>query len=478
MEKYKNIKLDRDSDEHLYYQLAEEIDKLIVDGSLNKYDKLPPIRKLAEILNLNNVTVVNAYKILEKWGRVYKKIGSGTYIIPINNSDYLDGENREPKKECIYDFSKTSPTSDFFPIKSFKNAINVVLDTEGGIAFNYQEGKGHYNLRDSITTYLKGYNLFVSPDDIQIISGAQQGLDIVSKGILNYGDTIIVESPTYAGAIATFKNRGLKIIDVPVLDDGIDMEKFEDEVRKHRPKLFYVMPNFQNPTGILYSEEKRNKLIELSKELDFYILEDDYGTELNYSNSDVYSLKSQDKYDKVIYIKSFSKIFMPGLRLGFMISAKKLNTRIAIAKHTTDIATSGLIQRAFYYYLKDGDWKSQIENLKKIMNERMKIAINTLKKNLPKECGFIESFGGVNLWIYLPEKIDSSEFSEFARENKVMIVPGEVFYNSKRITNDFRISITAIETESVALGIMKLCSLMNEYLMKKNELKTESFITI
>jgi len=211
MEKYKKIPLDRESKEHLYMQLAYGIEEMIVNGELTEKDKLPPIRKLAEALDVNNVTVVNAYKYLEQKGRVYKKLGSGTFIVPLDQHTVYDEEVPMPE-ETGYDFSSTSPTGNLFPVQAFKKAINAVLDNEGGAAFSYQESKGYEALRSSIVNYMSAYDVEATAEDIQIVSGAQQGIDIVTKSILEYGDYILVESPTYAGAIATFRSKGLNII--------------------------------------------------------------------------------------------------------------------------------------------------------------------------------------------------------------------------------------------------------------------------
>jgi DNA-binding transcriptional regulator YhcF (GntR family) len=248
MNRYTSIPLNRDSKEHLYIQLANGIEQMIVEGELSEKDKLPPIRKLADLLDVNTVTVVNAYKYLEQKGRVFKKIGSGTFVVPFNTD--VDFDDEAACHDSVgYDFSSTSPTGNLFPVQAFKKAINGVLDTEGGTAFSYQESKGYLKLREAITEYLHAYDVVTTAEDVQIISGAQQGIDIVTKSILEYGDYILVESPTYAGAIATFRSKGLNIIEIPIRRNGINFENLESIAKRFKPKLFYTMPNFQNPTG-------------------------------------------------------------------------------------------------------------------------------------------------------------------------------------------------------------------------------------
>ncbi len=467
MDRYTQINLSKSSKEHLYIQLANGIENMIICGDFEGNDKLPSIRKLSELLDINRITVVNAYKYLEEKGRVYKKSGSGTYIIPLEGDTYYEDEVSAADTE-VYDFFSTSPSANLFPVIAFKNAINYVLDTEGGLAFGYQESKGYRELRESITEYLLNWNINVSADRIQILSGAQQGIDIVAKTILEYGDSVILESPTYAGAIATFKSKAVNIIDIDMTRDGIDFERLEELVIKFKPKLFYTMPNFQNPTGYTYTDSEKRKILELSDKYNFYILEDDYATELNYCSESIYSIKSMDVRDKVIYIKSFSKIFMPGLRLGFMITPEKISNEIVLAKHTTDISTSGLTQRAFCKYFKTGDWKHQISKIRLIMGNRMALALECLEQYMPNSVKYYSPKGGVNIWIELPDGIEAKKLMFLARQKSVMLASGEVFYVSANNKNMFRLSISAIKKDMIRQGIIILSQVIEELLQEQS----------
>ncbi len=477
MEKYKQIPLDRESKEHLYIQLSNGIEHMIVSGELTEKDKLPPIRKLADALDVNTVTVVNAYKHLEQKGRVFKKLGSGTFIVPLDREVAFDDEVSQPTVEG-FDFSSTSPTGNMFPVTAFKKAINAVLDSEGGAAFSYQESKGYEQLRVAITEYLEEYEIQTTAADIQIVSGAQQGIDIVTKSILEYGDYILVESPTYAGAIATFRSKGLNIIEIPVTRNGLHFENLENIIKRFKPKLFYTMPNFQNPTGYTYSDDEKKQLLELSKTYDFFILEDDYATELNFSSETIHSIKAIDTMDQVIYIKSFSKIFMPGLRLGFMISPKRIANKIILAKHTTDISTSGLIQRAFCYYLNTGDWKHQISKIRLIMGNRCKVAFESLEKHMPREVTYERPKGGIIIWVRLPQTLDASKLELVAKERGVSIVSGDVFYATKTLTNEFRISIAAIGKDRIDEGVRILSDCVRLLLEDENNQTLDRLTTI
>jgi DNA-binding transcriptional MocR family regulator len=313
MDKY-SIRLEKE-DIPKYAAIANNIKKLIDENKIEDGECLPSIRNLARFLQVNNVTIVNAYKKLQNEGYAIQKMGSGTYAKrkDINKnfkkeySEVLKRISVESLKEYI-DFTGESPCSEFFPVKSFKDVLNEVIDRDGSEALIYQEALGYTGLRQSISDVF--WNGKVDIEDILIVSGAQQGIDIVSKALINTNDSIIIEKPTYSGALSVFKWRRADIFEVPMEEDGVDIAKFEKILKKNKIKCFYTMSYFQNPTGISYSIEKKLHLLRLAEIYDFYIIEDDYLSELIYNKNIEYkSFKSIDENDRVIYIKSFSKIF-------------------------------------------------------------------------------------------------------------------------------------------------------------------------
>ncbi len=467
MNPYQTIELDREKKEHLYLQLFKALEVMIASGRLRPHTKLPPIRKLADLLDVNNVTIVNAYKLLEEGGLVYKKVGSGTFVTP--KEEELEHEEVKKRESMDISFAQSSPTADLFPVSDFKMVLNEVLDRDKGMAFSYQASYGYSPLRESVVEYLKDSNIHIEPDVIQVISGAQQGIDIVSKAILNYGDYVLVEAPSYTGAIAAFKMKGANIIEVPMTQDGIHVEAFKEAVKKYKPKLFYTMPNLHNPTGYTYSSEKKQVVLEVASENRMWILEDDYASELFFHDQEGKSLKSLDRFDRVIYIKSFSKIYMPGLRLGFMAAPKRLGQELVVAKHITDISTSGLIQRAFDLYLRRGLWKKQIESMRRIFKERYDAAVKAIDTYLPADCFYHQPEGGLNFWIEMPAYLNSDSFAQFALSNGIEIVPGSAFFFAQGKSNCFRISVAGVYLEQIDEWIMKLMRVLDEYIVSHSD---------
>jgi len=465
-------------------QIANGIEDLIRKQVYEADEKLPPIRKLADFLGVNNVTIVKAYDLLGEKSLTYKVRGSGTYVTPksesliaeiseFDNTDHLRNtlSSNQEYRQSLINFASATPRAEFFPISDFKTVLNDVLDRDLGEAFSYQEAKGYKPLRESICAYLKGYKIQTEAEHVQIISGAQQGLDIVSKSILDHNDVVIVEAPTYSGAIATFRSRGVKIIEIPMLVDGVSMAKLESLIKRYKPKLMFTMTHCQNPTGYSYSMKKKQALMTLADQYDFYILEDDYVSELIYDSPNKYPLKSMDPKDRVIYLKSFSKILMPGLRLGFMIVPNRLNQAVLNAKEATDISTSGLIQKAFDLYLKQGHWSKQLRYMKKIYYKKYLLMIEMLNKHLPRGANYYIPKGGIMFWIELPKGLSSRTFYDKLDRTKVVFVPGDMFYYNLKNERGIRLSIASVSEEEIRQGVPILCQAMKNFIKKEKELR-------
>jgi 2-aminoadipate transaminase len=456
-----NIYLNKHSSQPLYIQLFEQLKELIQQGILPEDCKLPTIRELGRDLEVNNSTVVNAYKLLEDHKLIYKKVGSGSYVLPIEEKLNINNavSNEEDQLEYDYnteegfiDFATASPDPRLFPMTDFKKAINDVIERDGGNAFMYHDSRGYLPLRSSIADYLSKKEIEVGPEDVYIISGAQQGIDIIAKALLTNGDYVFVESPTYTGAAAVFKSRGARIVEIPLQNDGPDMKELEKLLQVIKPKFMYTMPNFQNPTGYSYSERKKKHLLLLCKKYKLLVVEDDYSGDLSYKEKPATPLKAYDKTDSVVYIKSFSKIFMPGLRVAFLIIPEPIKKIIASAKYMTDISTSGFMQRVLDLYLNRNILDEHIKYMKKEYGLRYIEAVRATKKYL-RGAFFNQPYGGLNLWIRLPEGIDSSNLYERCKKDMVLITPGTVFLKGKEGEQHIRISFSGVDVPDITRGI-------------------------
>jgi len=458
MERYK---LDINEENSKYLQIYTHLKNMIENKKLVKHEKLPPIRKLAELLGVNNTTIVKSYELLEKEGYIYKVVGSGSYVCDING--YKEEIKIEADKDII-SFDIGNPSMDMFPVENFKKAINMALEKEGASVFEYDDGLGYINLRKGICSYLESFNIATSHENIQIISGAQQGIDIICKSLIHYGDVVFVEEPTYSGALEVFKTRGAKVIGIPMLKDGIDIGLLKMKLEKIRPKLIYVMPNFQNPTGISYSTKKKEQLIKLADEYDFYILEDDFISDFEFNSDDNNPLRSYDNINRVIYIKSFSKILMPGLRIGFIEMPTEILNKVLWAKYSSDISTSGLIQRSLYYYMKYFNWYDYLQNVGEIYNIKFETCCKAIKDKLKNRLKYIMPLGGINFFLELPRGYSSYDFKNFMLKKGVLILPGSYFFENPVDDRYFRINIASTSPEEINKGINIISNNLDEFL--------------
>ncbi len=468
MEKFVSIHLDKESKRPLYLQLYQEIVRLIDRGILEEGERLPPIRKLAKNLNVNPVTVINAYNLLEKENYIRSRVGSGTYVI----HKRTEAETEAITQGIEYDFASASLSPELFPAEEFKSAIVKVLDEEKGYAFDYGESEGYRPLRDSINRLLLvPLGIDVDIEDIYIVSGGQQGIEIVAKTLLDYQDVVYIESPTYTGAISAFRSRSARIIEIPIKEDGIDMDELKFKLKLKPPKLLYVMSSFQNPTGYSYSKEKKEEILNLAERFDFYILEDDHLNELYYLER-VQPLKALDKNERVFYLRSFSKILMPGLRLGFIVSPKEYRSRISEAKYFSDISSSSLIQKALNIILTKGEFDTHIARIRNIFSKRWKMMLESLNKYMPEEVSYTLPKGGLYIWLNLPKGLSSRELYYRAIGRGITFVPGDIFLPEARLSEGLRLSFAQISEEKIEEGIRKLAECIREFISESRHKRT------
>ncbi len=445
----------------IYSQLKEKIEKGELKG------KLPPVRKLAEQLNISPSTAVRAYDELEKNGFVTKKEGSGIYIKRLQKKKNIFLEDHMESETFKYgylnpdfeiDFASATPNETLMPLESLKKAINFVLDRDKESAFLYEDPQGYFYLRKTISEKLKAEEgINISAGSLQIVSGAQQGIDIITQALCFPNDIIIVEDPTYRGAIESFKKAGCKIIKVSMLDDGFSLREFEKILETKKIKMFYTMTNFHNPTGISTSRTKKIKLLELAEKYNFYILEDDGLSDLYFDDTKPSSLKSIDKNNRVIYIKSYSKAFMPGLRLAY-IAVPDIMNNIFNKNLFVNIYHSGLNQRAFQYLLENKDWDIHMEKARNLFRKKQTVMYKCLKKI--NSIKFKKPKGGLSFWIELPENISSKAVYLNMLSNGIGILPGIVFSENKN--NFIRISFAQCEEKNIVKGIDVLNSVIKK----------------
>jgi DNA-binding transcriptional MocR family regulator len=461
-----------DSEQPKYLQIFNHIKELIANGEMKQGEKLPTIRSLAQNLEVNSITIVNAYKQLENNKYISAKKGSGYYVSSskIKKEEVLSSSDvGRSYDESFINFASATPHPSIIPIESFKQCINEVLERDKGFAFGYQESNGFKPLRKSILDYLKGeYSINAeNEDNIQIVSGAQQGIDLIGKVLINPGDYVITENPTYDGALAVFKSRGARVVGVNIEQDGIDITDLEKKIRICKPKLIYLMTCFQNPTSVCYSKDKLEELLVLAKKYNVYVVEDDSMSELYYGNKRPDTLKALDKENAyVIYLKSFSKILMPGLRLGCMVIPDVLVSAFTQIKHTSDISSSGLMQRSLDQYFRSGKYDEHLQYMKEIYKGKYEFMLSRLDRLEKSGVKFCRPNGGLYFWVSIPGSISSKVFYKACCENGLLVLPSYLFYgiDNKNKDSFIRLSFAAASIEQIRDGMTNFEECLNNYI--------------
>jgi 2-aminoadipate transaminase len=370
----------------------------------------------------------------------------------------------------IISFAGGLPAPDVFPIKEFQVACNHILETQGAQALQYSTTEGHRPLREMIAEMTARYAVSVNPENILITSGSQQALDFIGRLFINPGDHIVVESPTYLGALQAWNAYGAQYIAVPADENGMIVDELEKALRVG-PKFIYVLPNFQNPTGTTLSLERRRRLVELADQYGVPIVEDDPYGKLRFEGEHlppVVSIDSQYRGDdgtytgNVIYTSTFSKLLAPGLRLAWVIAPEQVIRKLVMCKQAADLHTATFNQVLAYEVSRDGFLDKHVKFIRSVYKERRDVMLEMMDEVFPPEVRWTHPLGGMFLWGMLPAEMDSAEVLKLAVERKVAFVPGGAFHPNGGGKNTMRINFSYSSPENIREGIARLGTVLKE----------------
>jgi GntR family transcriptional regulator/MocR family aminotransferase len=479
------IPLDRQSHIPLYQQIKTHLQQGILSGSLAPDTRLPASRQLAQDLGVNRITVETAYSELEADGLIYSRVGSGTYVLhsihlpsqPIDNLEAAwplwqqsvqieiepsgSAESSETLKSSqhpdLISFAGGTSAPHMFPADDFRKVLQSVMRRDGMAALGYGESNGYAPLRATIAHVLASQGLQAHPENILITAGSQQALSLVSQLLLKPGDTILVESPTYGGALELFRAVNFSVVGVPMDKQGMQVENLEKLLQQHHPKLIYTIPNFHNPTGTCLSSSRRRELIVLADRYNVPILEDDFVGDLRYDGRAQPSLKALDPGGRVIYANTFSKMIMPGLRVGFLLIEGPIYEHLVNFKRVNDLATSALIQRALEAYVTVGRYQAHLRRSCQIFRKRRDVMTAAINRYLPGDVHFETPQGGLFLWVRLPGKISSDDLLPLACHEGVDFVPGSKFFPDGALgKNWIRLNFVLHSADEIEEGVRRL----------------------
>ena len=329
----------------------------------------------------------------------------------------------------VIPFAAGNPAPEAFPVDDVRKITAEILEKDPITALQYGISEGYTPLRSTISKYMKEkYNVGSEDDDIIITSGAQQVIDLATKVLVNEDDVVISESPSFIGALNTYRSYKGRLVGVDVDSDGMNMEMLEEVLKKEKnAKLIYTIPNFQNPSGVTMSREKRQRLYELAKEYGVIILEDNPYGELRCSGENVPCIKSIDTEGIVIYSGSFSKILSPGIRVAFTIANKELIAKMTVGKQASDVHTPVLTQMIVNEWMNNYDMEGHILKIRDIYRKKLELMCGLIDSELGDFVTYVKPEGGLFIWCKLPDSIDMLKFCSVAAENKVAVVPGIAF---------------------------------------------------
>lgn len=481
-------------DQPIYEQIVSHIKQCIQTNMVTSDSKLPSTRELSQILGVSRNTILLAYDNLEREEMIYTKKGKGTYITESAFLKYkelkkqdkesfrIEWEERAnsyakmaesmdiikneiPWSKDVISFKSISPDGTLFDLEEFKRSFLYRLSVEGNKILNYGYAKGYKPLIDYLKGYMEEKGVSSKKKDIIVTNGFTEGFEMLIEAFTEPGDVILCENPTHNTAIKIMRLHGLTIVGVPMREDGVDIEVLTRQLKNPKVKFFYVIPSYHNPTGIVIGDKKRAQIYEQCRQCNVPIIEDGFTEELLYGSSHITPIAALDQGSNgVIYIGSFSKILFPGLRIGWIMADERVVSLLESVKRCKNIHTSSMDQGILYEYLNSGALSRQMKRMRKSYKERFEFAKEAVIKNL--DPAFVFGDGGLHLFVGLKD-VDARKFLKKCYEQKVIFMPGDIFYTNGEGKNTFRLGLSRISKEDIERGI----TIMGNVLKQKEDIR-------
>ena len=486
----------------LYIQLRDQLRALVHAGDLRHGDRIPASRELATTLGVHRTTVANAYAELESEGLIQGHVGRGTFIRsnghglqitppapPVLNGSggvrwellFADERGEEHLSrltanvpENSLSFLMARPAQEYFPVEELQTCVNTVLRREATEVLNLGPSDGYAPLKDALIEMLKRDGIPAKDENLLITDGCQQSLDLISKAFVRPGDSVILENPTYPGAVAIFSGSRARCLAVPMKTHpepgsalGIDVEALEATLAANRVKLIVLTPDFQNPTGTSMPLASRKRVLELAGRYQVPVVEDHIYARLNAREERIPSMKQLDRADIVIHIDSFAKVAFPGLRVGWIVAPQAAIERLRVVKQTTDLHTDQLAQATLAEFLRRGLFTKHLNKMRKVYASRLAALDEALRKNMPEGTRWTRPEGGMCLWLELPPGFDASELLIHVKERGVLFAPGRYFYVQGPLPNTLRLGFASLDEKQIARGVSTLAEVLKIEMRKR-----------
>jgi DNA-binding transcriptional MocR family regulator len=474
----------------LVRQLATELRRRVQNGALGPGERLPPVRRLAGELDVTPETIAGAYKRLIDEGYLRGEVGRGTFVAapplraeedplaPFEAGGALPpfatsraGSPPSPRDLLrlangpgLVSFAASVAAPELAPVRALQHALSDILEREGAGALQVGPTEGYPPLRAAVAGLLRRRGITTSAAQVCITNGCQQGIDLAAKVFVGPGDAVLVEQPSFLGALEAFRARGARLVGVPIESDGLRVDALPALIQRHRPKLLYCMPTYQNPTGRSLSTEKRRMLLRLAAAHDLPVVEDDSAgfMHLDPGEPRPTSLLADDAAGYVIHLGTFSKLIAAGVRLGWLVASAPAFEKLVAAKYASDLSSEGLLQRALCRLLEEGVLPDVLERAREMYRGRRDALVEALRRPgaLPTGASFEPPLGGFNLWLELPQGGPSStEIYLEAVRRGVAYVPGPFFFAAggrapvASATHGLRLCYSGLSPERIKHGV-------------------------
>jgi len=459
----------------LYGHLVSLLESAISRGELPSGSRVPPERELAQRLRISRTTVVSAYRELESRGLLRGYVGRGTFVCAapdptgapfawrgkiaaaaLRSSDStLRDTIRHSSNAKLLSLAAGEPAIDCFPTEAFQQAINHVIANDGLAVWRHGPTEGQPALREAIAE-----RFGLPAESVLVLAGAQQGLDLLARCLIDPGDAVIIDRPGYLGAIQSFNAAGAKLIGWDVV--RADMDELEDLLVRYRPKLIYTNPTFQNPTCVTMPIRARRELLRLAERYRVPIVEDATYRELYFNDAPPPSLRELDAQNIVIYLNSFSKVLAPGLRLGWLSAAPSIVDQIAIIKQRLDPHTQNLGQLAMARFIRNGNFDAHLKTLRTEHARRCATMIASIQRHVPAGMiRFTRPQGGLYLWCRVPSAISTRDLRDRALAAGVAFVPGHAFYPDLAGESELRLCFSSVMPSAIDDAVRRLAGCLS-----------------
>ena len=485
--------LDRYAEAPLHDQLANQLRDRIRSGFIPGGTRLPASRRLARVTKVGRNTVLSAYDILLTEGHLSARVGRGTFVrrVATSGSEPQRGSGpgvtvsllnweplvaRAPEPAPLTPGEPTDgdtirldsliPDPSTFPIDEIRRLFQEIFKREGSAALNYGPAEGHGPLREAVALRVTEQGGRARPEDVLVVAGSQLGLDLVARLLIEPGDTVLVGAPTYANVLRIWQLYGARVVGVPIDEHGVRPDALDAVLERTRPKLLYLMPTFQNPTGASMDEGRCREVVTLAARHGVPVLEDHFDSELRYWGRPTPPLRAFDQRDQVMLLGTFSKMLFPGFRLGWLVSPQPAHQRLLNIRRTCELSPSMLPQMVAAEFCKRGLLDKHLDLVRPELSSRLEALLEAADRFLPQDVSTTRPEGGMTVWVTMPERGNATELLEACSKRGVLFAPGNWFHADGSGARNLRLTFGSEPAERIVEGMRRLGTTMKQHLRR------------